>query len=112
MTLKTTRIHPFSPRAQGFAGFTLIELLLGVTLSAILMTGIVVFVSSSLGSNVAIKKTLEDGNRNGNFEQRLTEALGNVTWSGVYATGAVFVNDYSTGVFLATGGPNLPITFL
>lgn len=41
------------------SGFTLIELLIGVTLSAILMTGIVVFVSSSLGSNMAVKNTLE-----------------------------------------------------
>lgn len=63
------------------SGFTLIELLLAVTLSAILMTGIVVFVSSSLGSNMATKKVLEEGNGNEQFEQHLTEALGNVTGS-------------------------------
>ncbi len=42
------------------SGFTLIELLIAVTLSAILMTGIVVFVGSSLGSNMETKRTLEE----------------------------------------------------
>ena len=59
-------------------GFTLIELLLAVTLSAILMTGIVVFVSSSLGSNMSTKKTLEERNKNEHFEQQLTTVLGNI----------------------------------
>lgn len=94
------------------SGFTLIELLLGVTLSAILMTGIVVFVSNSLGSNIATKKALEDGNKNGGFEQRLAEVLGNITGSGIYGTGSSFGGEYLTGIFLATGGPNLPVTFL
>ncbi|MDD5377348.1 MAG: prepilin-type N-terminal cleavage/methylation domain-containing protein [Candidatus Gracilibacteria bacterium] len=94
------------------SGFTLIELLLAVTLSAILMTGIVVFVSSSLGSNMATKKVLEEGNGNEQFEQHLTEALGNVTGSGLYATGTTFIGEYLTGIFLETGGPNPPITFL
>lgn len=66
------------------------------------MTGIVVFVSSSLGSNMATKKTLEEGNKNEIFEQRLTEVLGNITGSGIYATGANFGGEYLTGVFLAT----------
>lgn len=90
----------------------MIELLLGVTLSAILMTGIVVFVSSSLGSSMTIKKSLEEGNKNENFEQRLMEVLGNTTGSGIYATGANFGGEYLTGIFLTTGGSNLPITFL
>ncbi len=93
-------------------GFTLIELLIGVTLSAMLMTGIVVFVSSSLSSNVAIKNTLEQSSKNGTFEAKLTQLLGNVSGSGVYATGASFGPRYLTGIFLRTGGSNLPITFL
>lgn len=93
-------------------GFTLIELLIGVTLSAILMTGIVVFVSSSLGSTMSTKNILEEGNKNENFEQRLIETLSNTTGSGFYMTGVNFGGEYSTGIFLATSGPNLPITFL
>ena len=93
-------------------GFTLIELLLGVTLSALLMTGIVVFVSSSLGSTMSTKNMLEEGNKNTNFEQHLIETLGNTTGSGFYMTGANFGGEYSTGIFLATSGPNTPITFL
>ncbi|PJC56623.1 hypothetical protein CO024_02100, partial [Candidatus Gracilibacteria bacterium CG_4_9_14_0_2_um_filter_38_7] len=93
------------------SGFTLIEVLLAITLSAILMTGIVIFVSSSLGSNMATKKILEDGNKNEKFEQYLTQTLGNITGSGFYATGSIF-GDYLTGIFLSTGSPNLPITFL
>ena len=82
-------------------GFTLIELLLGVTLSAILMTGIIVFVSSSLGSNIATKRTLEEGNKNSEFEQRLTEVVGNIGENGIYATGSSFGN-YLTGIFLSS----------
>ncbi len=93
-------------------GFTLIELLLGVTLSALLMTGIVVFVSSSLGSTMTTKNILEEGNKNERFEQQLTETLGNITGSGVYMTGTNLGGGYFTGIFLATGSPNLPITFL
>lgn len=93
-------------------GFTLVELLFAVTLSAVLMAGIVVFVSGSLGSNVATRKLLEDGNKNASFEQRFTEVLGNIAGNGVYATGAAFGGGYSTGIFLATEGSHLPITFL
>lgn len=51
---------------------------------------------------MATKKILEEGNKNGGFEQRLTEVLGNITGSGVYATGASFGGEYLTGIFLAT----------
>ena len=77
-------------RTSNIRAFTLIELLIGVTLSAILMSGIVVFVSSSLGSNVAIKNTLEQGNKNDAFDRRLREVLGNTTGSGIFASGASF----------------------
>lgn len=61
---------------------------------------------------MTIKKSLEEGNKNEGFEQRLMEALGNTTGSGIYATGASFGGEYLTGIFLATDGSNLPITFL
>lgn len=77
------------------------------------MTGIILFVSSSLGSNMTNKKILEEGNKNRSFEQSLTEVLGNISGNGVYATGASFGGgEYLTGVFLSTRGSNLPITFL
>ncbi len=94
------------------AGFTLVELLLAVTLSGILMTGIVIFVSSSLGSNMTAKNTVERGNKNEDFEQSFTRTISNIMGSGVYATGASFGGDYLTGIFLKTGGSSLPITFL
>ncbi|MDD2891410.1 MAG: prepilin-type N-terminal cleavage/methylation domain-containing protein [Candidatus Gracilibacteria bacterium] len=90
-------------------GFTLIEILLAITLSSILMTGIVVFVSSSLGSNITTKRILEDGNKNEKIEQHLMQTLGNV--STLYVTGASF-GEYLTGTFLGTKSSNLPITFL
>jgi len=58
---------------------------------------------------MATKKILEDGNKNEKFEQRLTQALGNV--GAFYTTGTIF-GDYLTGIFLSTESPNLPITFL
>lgn len=94
------------------AGFTLVELLLAVTISAILMTGIVIFVSSSLGANMTAKNTVERGNKNEDFEQSFTRTIGNIMGSGIYATGSSFGGDYLTGIFLKTGGSNLPTTFL
>ena len=76
-----TRNHP---------AFTLIELLIGVTLSAILMTGIIVFVSSSLGSNMNTKNILEEGNKNEEFNQNLAEVVGNIGTNGIYKTGSIF----------------------
>lgn len=105
------RLYGLSTSCEKRDGFTLIELLLSITLSAILMTGIVVFVSSSLGSNMAIKKTLEESNGNERFNQRLTEVFGNITGSGIYATGSSFWEWYLTGAFIATWGSNLPIAF-
>lgn len=93
-------------------GFTLIELLIGVTFSAILMASIIVFVGSSLGSNMTTKKILEERSGNEKFEQRLTEALGNITGSGFYATGSAFNGKYLTGILIATEKSNLPMTFL
>ena len=103
--LPNIRDH-FPPQSRGIRGglaaFTLIELLLGVTLSAILMMGIVVFVSGSLGSNIAMKKIIEQGNKNEYFEQRLTETIGNIAENGIYATGSNFGVEYLSGIFLAT----------
>lgn len=55
---------------------------------------------------------LEEENKNTNFEQHLIETLGNTTGSGFYMTGVNLGGEYSTGIFLSTSGPNLPITFL
>lgn len=51
---------------------------------------------------MATKKTLEEGNKNESFEQKLTEVFGNITGSGIYATESSFGGEYLTGAFLAT----------
>lgn len=93
-------------------GFTLIELLIAISISAILMTGIIVFVSSSLTPTIKTQKTLEEGNKNGTFESAFRSAFSDLTGSGVYATGSNFSGWYLTGIFLSTRGENLPITFV
>lgn len=105
-------LPPLHMTIKNQSAFTLIELLIGVTISAILMTGIIVFVWSSLGSSMTIRNTLEESGKNELFDQRLTQTVGNVTGSGVYATGSNFWGGYLTGIFLRTDGSNLPITFL
>lgn len=97
---------------NSYGGFTLIELLIGITISAMLMAGILVFVSSSLGSTMATKKVLQDANKNSSFEQVFQETLINMTGSGIYFSGSSFSGWYLTGIFLSTRGTNLPITFL
>lgn len=92
--------------------FTLIELLIAISISAILMTGIIVFVSSSLTPTIKTQKTLEEGNKNNTFESSFRSAFANINGSGVYATGSSFSDGYLTGIFLATRGENLPVTFV
>lgn len=58
------------------------------------------------------KTILEEGNRNEEFTRRLTQTMGNITGSGIYATGASFGGNYLTGVILSTQGSHPPISFL
>jgi prepilin-type N-terminal cleavage/methylation domain-containing protein len=92
-------------------GFTLIELLIGITLSAILMTGVLVFVSNSLGSNLENRQRLEESNKNESFEQHLRDILADANGASIYASGTAFWSSYGTGVFLATPNNSFPITF-
>ena len=91
------------------AGFTLIELLISVSISAILMTGILIFVSSSLGSNAATKQSLEKSSTNAVFERTLLQTVADA--NGIYASGSSF-SPYLTGLIFQTRSPNLPATFV
>lgn len=76
------------------------------------MTGIITFVSGSLGSIGKTQQTLQEGNKNNTFEQYLRTTFADITGRGIYATGSSFSGEYLTGIFLKTGGENLPITFV
>lgn len=51
--------------------FTLAELLIGVTVSAIIMTGVAVFVGSGIENSYRIRKGLEENRSSGNFDSVL-----------------------------------------
>lgn len=51
--------------------FTLPELLIGVTVSAIVMVGVSVFVASGIGDAFRIRKTIDDNRESLEFETEL-----------------------------------------
>lgn len=77
---------PDSKVTRKTRGFTLVEVLLSVTIAAMLMTGVLAFVSSSLGSQNAIQKKLSSHTANNSFEEDLSQTLGDVTK--IYTSGS------------------------
>ena len=66
-TLPTTSSPP-SDSMRSNRAFTLAELLIGVTVSAIIMTGVAVFVGSGIENSYRIRKGLEENRSSGNFD--------------------------------------------
>ena len=91
-------------------GFTLIEVLLSVTIAAVLMTGILVFVSSSLGSQHTTEQILQSHNTNNAFEQALGHILGNTTT--IYTSGNTFGGLYLTGIIVGTTSSEAPVAYI
>ncbi|MDD2565930.1 MAG: prepilin-type N-terminal cleavage/methylation domain-containing protein [Candidatus Gracilibacteria bacterium] len=92
-------------------GFTLVELLIAVTLSALLMTSVMIFTGANIRNSKKNEKILSNSNKNYSFETKLLEVTGNIDTNGIYNSGSSF-GSYSSGIFLSTKGPNLPITFI
>lgn len=91
--------------------FTLVELLIAVTLSALLMTSVMVFVWTNIRNSKKNEKILSNSNKNSNFETKLLESIENIDSNWIYNSGSAYFN-YSTWIFLSTKWPNLPITFI
>lgn len=55
--------------------FTLPELLIGVTISAIIMVGVSIFVSSGIGDAFKIRKNIENNRESADFETALNQTV-------------------------------------
>lgn len=91
--------------------FTLVELLIAVTLSALLMTSVMIFTWANIRNSKKNEKILSNSNKNYSFETKLLEVTGNIDTNWIYNSWSSFWS-YSSWIFLSTKWPNLPITFI
>lgn len=91
--------------------FTLIEILIAVSISAILMTSLTIFISSAVKNNIRNEKLLQNETKNVLFENELIKLTGNSKLQ-LINSGASFGWKYYTWYFFKSEAPNLPITFV
>ncbi len=60
---------------RGSRGFTFVELLIGVTVSAVIMTGVVVFVGSGIDNAFKIRKGIEENAASAGFDFELQKLV-------------------------------------
>lgn len=79
--------------------FTLVELLIGVTVSAIIMVGVAIFVGSGIENSFKIQKGISENQNSHTFDSALGELVafgGELAYSGTfdapYKSGAVFIS--------------------
>lgn len=90
---------------------TIIELIIAVTISAMLMSSITLFIWSSMNINTKNEKILSSMNWNIPFDSKLSETIKNIRNEWLLMSWSSFGN-YSSWIFLKTDSPNFPITFI
>lgn len=105
--LKTNKLKTKDSR-----GFTLIEILIAITISAFLMTGVLVFVTNSIERGFSNKKMVESQGDMMNFNAHLSDVLGTVASSGLLATVGTVGNNYGSGMFLKMDHGSDAIAFI
>lgn len=93
------------------AWFTLIEILIAVSISAILMTSLTIFISSAIRNNLRNEKLLQNETKSVLFENELIKLTSSPKLQ-LINSGASFGWSYLTWYFLKAEAPNLPITFV
>ena len=91
--------------------FTLIEILIAVSVSAILMISLTIFVSSAVKNNLKNEKLLQNETRNVLFENELIKLTGNSKLQ-LINSWTSFGWNYLTWYFLKPEAPALPLIFI
>lgn len=90
--------------------FTLIELLIAVTISALIMTSVLIFTWDMIRGSLSSQKLLNNQNSNAVFDNKLQEVLNNIWSWAIFNSWASFW-DYGTGIILYTNW-NSPLTYI
>jgi len=93
------------------AWFTLIEILIAVSISAILMISLTIFISSAVKNSLKNEKLLQNETKNVLFENELIKLTSSPKLQ-LINSGANFEWDYLTWYFFKAEAPSLPITFV
>lgn len=91
------------------SGFTLAELLVGVTVSAIIMTAVTVFVGSGIENAFRIRKGMSENQASAAFDARLSEIS---TFGGELAYSGVFDAPYGSGIVLRNSDRPIPLAVI
>jgi len=79
--------------------FTLIELLIAVTISALIMTSVLIFTWDMIRSSLKSEKILKNQNNSAIFENKLSEVLNNISSGSIIGSWSSFGN-YETWIIL------------
>ncbi|EKD66836.1 MAG: hypothetical protein ACD_49C00009G0061 [uncultured bacterium (gcode 4)] len=93
------------------AWFTLIEILIAVSISAILMTSLTIFISSAIKNSLKNEKLLQNETKNILIDNELIK-LTSLQKLELIHSWSSFGWDYLTWYFLKTQAPFLPLTFV
>ncbi|MDQ1343958.1 MAG: hypothetical protein QG650_678 [Patescibacteria group bacterium] len=91
------------------AAFTLVELLIGVTVSAIIMAGVSVFMGSGIESAFKIRKGIEDNRASGDFDAALGKF---VAFGGELLYSGSFSAPFGSGIVLKNANRPIPLGIL
>lgn len=89
--------------------FTLAELLIGVTVSAIIMVGVSVFVGSGIENAFKIRKGMDDNRASADFDAALGQL---VSQGGELLFSGAFDAPYGSGVLLKNANRPIPLAIL
>lgn len=91
--------------------FTLIELLIAVSISALVMTSIMIFTWDMIRNSIKGQKTLITQNNNFQFENKIQDSLENITWTGIFYSWSIIWN-YWTWLILKSSGNNSSLIYI
>lgn len=91
--------------------FTLIELLIAVTISALIMTSILIFTWNMIHWSLKSQKILENQNNNMAFDNKFNEIINDVFSGSMVISWSTF-GDYNTWIVLKTNLEWTPLVFL
>lgn len=90
--------------------FTLIELLIAVTISALIMTSVLMFTWDMIRSSLKSEKILKNQNNNVVFEDKISEILNNISSGSIIASWSSFGN-YETWIILYNKWTKNPLIY-
>lgn len=91
--------------------FTLIELLIAVSISALIMTSVMIFTWDMIRNSIKSQKRLVEQNNNSLSELKIQDTLNNISWNSIFFSWSSFWY-YKTWIILKTNWNSSPLVYI